>query len=289
MNAEGVRKRASRPSSRGRRVRSSSEHVGAASAPWHGAVFLGGGWLLYAGPAGPASRHAHHAFQFVRALHGTVRLLGSEGRVVPCAEALVPPDTPHASEGFTERALLLYVDPDSELGRRIPPIQIAAASSASEWRKRGHLLGCLEIEEPSSWLEAASLVQRIVEAAGASGSAAPADKHPAVREALRVLPALLGGDVRVGALAGRTGLSTSRFSHVFNEQVGTSIRAYVRWLRLERAARVLEAGGTLTRAACAAGFSDAAHLTRTFRRMFGLAPSDVMGVARWVARPSARP
>jgi AraC-like DNA-binding protein len=140
-----------------------------------------------------------------------------------------------------------------------------------------------------SWLDAASLVHRVVDAAGTSGSAISADQHPAVRTALYVLPELLAENVRVGALASRTGLSTSRFSHLFNAQVGTSIRAYVRWLRLERAARVFEAGGTLTRAACVAGFSDAAHLTRTFRRMFGLAPSDILGVARWVARPSGRP
>ena len=47
------------------------------------------------------------------------------------------------------------------------------------------------------------------------------------------------------------------------------------WLRLERAVAVFAAGGSLTDAAHAAGFADSAHLSRTFRRMFGLAPSSL--------------
>ena len=36
---------------------------------------------------------------------------------------------------------------------------------------------------------------------------------------------------------------------------------------------LFRSGGDLTEAALAAGFSDAAHLSRTFRAMFGLSPS----------------
>lgn len=46
-------------------------------------------------------------------------------------------------------------------------------------------------------------------------------------------------------------------------------------MRLQAAIRESAQGATLTHAACAAGFADAAHLTRTFRRMFGIAPSSV--------------
>ena len=242
MNAEGVRKRAARPSSRSRRVRSHGEHVGAANAPWHGAVFLGAGWLLYAGPTGPASRHAHHAFQFVRALHGTVRLLGREGkRFRAPARGPRASGRPHASEGFSERALLLYVDPDSELGRRIHRSKWIAAASSARASAAAGLVICSGLSTRRTGLlaQAASLVQRIVEAAGGIGSFrfAPADKHPAVREALRILPrAARRGRARRRSLGGQGSRPVAR--HVFNEQVGTSVRAYVPLLRLERAARV---------------------------------------------------
>jgi AraC-like DNA-binding protein len=63
--------------------------------------------------------------------------------------------------------------------------------------------------------------------------------------------------------------------HVFTESVGVPIRPYVLWLRLQRAACDLMAGASITAAAQNAGFSDAAHLTRTFRRMLGTTPSDL--------------
>jgi AraC-like DNA-binding protein len=70
-------------------------------------------------------------------------------------------------------------------------------------------------------------------------------------------------------------LSPSRFMHAFTESVGVPIRPYILWLRLQRAACDLIDGATVTSAAHRAGFSDAAHLTRTFRRMLGATPSQL--------------
>jgi AraC-like DNA-binding protein len=46
-------------------------------------------------------------------------------------------------------------------------------------------------------------------------------------------------------------------------------------MRLQRAVDAISKGLTATDAAHAAGFADAAHLTRTFRRMMGIAPTSV--------------
>ena len=50
-------------------------------------------------------------------------------------------------------------------------------------------------------------------------------------------------------------------------------RPYVLWLRIECALARYVAGKTLTEASHAAGFADSAHLSRTFKRMFGVAPA----------------
>jgi AraC-like DNA-binding protein len=44
----------------------------------------------------------------------------------------------------------------------------------------------------------------------------------------------------------------------------------VQWLRLIRAVDAHAGGLSLTEAAHAAGFADSAHLSRTFKRMFGM-------------------
>src|SRR4029453_15865292 len=57
--------------------------------------------------------------------------------------------------------------------------------------------------------------------------------------------------------------------------LGVPVRPYILWLRLQRAACDMMNGASVTNAAYRAGFSDAAHLTRTFRRMLGATPSDL--------------
>jgi transcriptional regulator GlxA family with amidase domain len=61
--------------------------------------------------------------------------------------------------------------------------------------------------------------------------------------------------------------------HVFTTSVGTPLRPYLAWLRVQRAAMAIISGNSLTDAAHTAGFSDAAHMSRTFTRMLGIAPS----------------
>ena len=79
----------------------------------------------------------------------------------------------------------------------------------------------------------------------------------------------------LSVLAQVAGLSASRFQHVFREELGIAVRPYIRWLRLQRAACDLIAGAGVSQAAHAAGFSDSAHMSRTFRSTLGMAPSDI--------------
>jgi len=83
-------------------------------------------------------------------------------------------------------------------------------------------------------------------------------------------------DTSARALAAGAGLSESSFLHVFKESTGTPLRRYLLWLRLQRAAGLILTSRSLTDAAFAAGFADAAHMTRTFRRLFGVTPSALL-------------
>jgi AraC-like DNA-binding protein len=101
--------------------------------------------------------------------------------------------------------------------------------------------------------------------------------HPRVNRVLKYVRERLGKeeDFSLKKLAALSGLSPSRFMHVFTESLGVPLRPYILWLRLQRGSCELMNGATATEAAHAAGFSDAAHLTRTFRRMLGTTPTDL--------------
>jgi AraC-like DNA-binding protein len=65
--------------------------------------------------------------------------------------------------------------------------------------------------------------------------------------------------------------------HAFTQSLGIALRPYILWLRVHRACGELSNGASVTEAAVRAGFSDAAHLSRMFRRMLGATPSEIAG------------
>jgi AraC-like DNA-binding protein len=102
----------------------------------------------------------------------------------------------------------------------------------------------------------------------------PDPSHPApdprIARVLDWLGQHVEDSVTVADAAGIACLSESRFSHLFVEEIGLPFRTFVLWRRLMRAVDRMAAGGSLTAAAHQAGFSDSAHFSRTFHRMFGL-------------------
>src|SRR5262249_24455711 len=98
--------------------------------------------------------------------------------------------------------------------------------------------------------------------------------HPAVRELLeRLRKSGVEDDTSLEGLADAVGLSPGRLTRVFTESIGIPLRPYLAWLRMQRSACAILAGASVTEAAHVAGFADAPHLSRTFRRRLGFPPS----------------
>jgi AraC-like DNA-binding protein len=93
----------------------------------------------------------------------------------------------------------------------------------------------------------------------------------------------LGADPRrpLSQLASDVGLSTSRLTHLFRAETGVRLARFRWWAQLRRAALTLASGRSLTEAAHEALFADASHFHRTFRRMFGFAPSALVAQTRF--------
>lgn len=260
-----------------------------ATMPWVGRIFLRPGRLLYVGAIGSSNPHAHHAFQIARGLSGPIAFVGPLGERLDAPAAVVPPDAVHATAGTTASGWMMYVDPDDSIGRRLRRTT-GAGGSPRQWAEAGRALLQLAGAPPTCWDQVDALELAVFDAL-AIPRVLPRPLHPALARALRTISDDLGSDVSLATVAAAARLSPSRLSHLFTLELGIPFRRYVLWRRLMRAGSEVQGGATLTAAAHAAGFADSPHMNHTFRRMFGLAPTDVHRAVEWVvaADTPARP
>lgn len=259
-----------------RRTGCPKAEVSGPMATWGGSLYLGIGRMLYVGPVRPTALHAHHAFQVMRTLTGRLQLRDTDGAIIEEDGAVVPPDQEHAFIGPAAAAILLYVEPESRIGQRLLE-SYPRGGSAGSWPCPR--LAALAIQPPAEGAASETvetMLSAVLRPPGPSSLL-----HPALRRAIGVIADRLDDRVRLGDVASEVGLSGGRLSHLFAEQMGLAFRPYVLWKRLEQAAHRLSLGENLTQAAHAAGFADASHMTRTFRRMFGIAPSELAGWTRF--------
>lgn len=230
--------------------------------------------LATRGPGRQSGLHAHHAMHLALALRGSLRVrTGSSAEWASGAGVLTAPDVPHAIDALGVDVLLVFFDPESVVGASLLPALDGALRPLTATERDA----LVNDADPSAIVRAGGVTytRRI---AAALGVAAPPSStvHPKVRRVLRLLHASESGSApSLETLAEAVGLSPGRLMHVFTESIGIPLRPYLAWLKLQRAAAAIVTGQSLSSAAAAAGFSDAGHMTRTFRRMFGVSPSEL--------------
>jgi AraC-like DNA-binding protein len=80
-------------------------------------------------------------------------------------------------------------------------------------------------------------------------------------------------DLRAEDLAAAAGRSRFQVYRDFQARYGMAPSTYLRQVRLRAARRLLAAGEPAARVAASVGFADQAHLTRWFRRAYGITPA----------------
>jgi AraC-like DNA-binding protein len=235
-----------------------------------------GGFLLIARADGVVPSHAHHAIQIVIALEGEVAIRGKEEEWQKGQGVIVRPDAAHAFNCNGAMGAMLFVDPESaegtwlrnSLNRDITVVSGSRlTSSARELRKF--------IDQPFESMEIGEIIRHCVQTL--SPGVPPARRLDA--RVTTVLSTIRERDdlrISLESAAEKAFLSPSRFAHLFKQQVGLPFSRYVLWRKLTRAIVAIASERTISAAAHAADFADAAHLTRTFHQMVGMAPSVLM-------------
>jgi len=97
-----------------------------------------------------------------------------------------------------------------------------------------------------------------------------------ISKVIELIKEKVDDNVSVEDLASAVNLSVPRLVQLFKLQTGVPIRRYRQWHRLYTTSIKMGLGYNLTEAALAAGFSDSAHFTNTFKSMLGMKPSTIL-------------
>jgi AraC-like DNA-binding protein len=237
-----------------------------------------GGCLLIGRTGGAIPVHAHYAIQIAFGPVPGIRFRSDEREAwTAYAGAMIPSRQPHAMDAtHVHASAVLLVEPETREGRALAERYlrggIAAVPDAALADAAPALFAAwTEQRSTGAVAEAARHVVRVL--AGGVAPSIPSDER--VLRAMTYVRTHLDGPLTLDAVADVACLSPSRFRHLFVEQTGMGLRPYVLWRRFLRVWELLSAGTSLSAAAHAAGFADAAHLTRTSRATFGFPPSAI--------------
>lgn len=240
--------------------------------------------LATSGPGSASAPHSHHAMHLVLATKSTLRVRAGGSRPArETAGVLTAPDVAHSIDSAGADVLLVFLDPESDAGAALRGVLDGPLRLVTDGERDAIVRAAtspMEImhEAGVSWVQKASAIL------GAAALPSSRTVHPRVKKVLRLLrDSSSERETSLEALAKAVDLSPGRLMHAFTDSIGLPLRPYLAWLKLQRAAGAIVSGSSLTDAAHAAGFSDAGHMTRTFRRMLGMPPSALRRVAPRVA------
>ena len=235
-----------------------------------------GGALFISHATGVAPMHSHYAMQIAFGSERGIRFRPSDDEEWTEYEGVVISSRqPHAMDSsHVPFGAVIFVEPETREGRAlserfrdggISPLpaemrEAVAPALFTTWRQ--------ERSRPALIAAAQRVVHQLT---GGVEPSVISDER--ILRAIAYINSHLDAPLPLEEVAAEGFLSPSRFRHLFVEETGMALRPYILWRRFLHVWELIMSGSSISAAAHAAGFADAAHLTRTCRRMFGFPPS----------------
>lgn len=242
--------------------------------------YLWNGKALYFGMGLPSAIHQHHAIQIGLSFTEALKIRSrATDAYQDCRGFIAYPNRPHQVDASGVLSLFLWLEAESPTARflahqsgREDNIQPLADSQAEQIINQVLVFGVENLDckraDNLSEMILALLTEKQIALAALDSRIRKLIEHIKDKNRIEYPDS-------IAELAAQVHLSASRLRHLFQGELGISIQRYLLWQRLGRAIELATKGASLTQSAHEAGFADSAHLSRSFRSIFGISPSEI--------------
>jgi AraC-like DNA-binding protein len=233
-------------------------------------IYVGFNYIVIAGNDMETDLHRHHALEICLGVDSPVNVRVNNTEIE--SDILVIGKNVSHKLYSGKRKIVILIDAESSAadvfnkhlnaeGYYLPPI--------SRDCELEYIAGKTVSFEASAIKDSDELYEQLISRLLKRGET-PLVRNDYILQALDEIGSLGIKRISAADLAKSIHISESRLLHLFKSSMGISLRRYLLWLRVRSAVLHITQGGSFSDAAYAAGFSDAAHLTRTFKDMFGI-------------------
>ena len=239
-------------------------------------VYINNGIALFWGDCLKTDIHSHYALQIAILLEGKYKLFIDNREIEK--SVFINSDTPHRHIRQSGKQLSIFIEPESALGGAIRTscpenYRILTRLKQSDQKREGEKI----VEALSSKKLSQEMVENFIrEIIPVRIPSRKSDRRiDLLLEKIEIRNRTFPEETSVDQLVAEIPVSPSHLRHLFKNQTGVSIKRYLLWQKVKDGIGYIIEGNNLTTAAFRAGFSDSAHLSRTFREMFGISPMQI--------------
>lgn len=228
--------------------------------------------------------HYHHCFQIVVSIHNTFDCKIADTNYSNFKGFVINQRHKHSCMAKDSSVIVFLIDAESSIGQNIKKLLHEKLFINIEDVLSAEQLQLLQVDESERFdIEILSekyalLVQMLF----------PDYSHASLLDArielaLKYIDANISRKIELSEIAAVTHLSSERLRHLFAEQIGIPFSQYILWKRIKKVIyEVLKKDISFTNAAIQCGFSDDAHFSRTYRRMFGTSAKPMLKNSRYI-------